>query len=172
MMDVSTNSPIHNGNTLRRRSVAMAAVVCVTTVILGACGASHADTNIDRAKHSRGAGASAHHEPHERGAIKPNRWSIIKVKGRSVRLFAFVPYCGHGPKPHVERVTREQRPKGLILTMFVWYPPKYAVRGCYFLRIGIMSAWISVGKAYGRIQLYDGKTSPPELRPSPKHGFP
>lgn len=167
--------PSHGGRSARGwpHRLAIAGLLSFIAVSVGACGPADADSSSGRAHHDQGSSALAHHGSHEAGVVKATRWSIIKVRGQSVRLFAFVPYCGYErPKPHVERVTKKRRRARLVLTMFVWYPPRPLRGGCIFVDIGIMSSWVRLGKTYGQIQLYDGKTSPPEPRSSPKHGFP
>lgn len=147
-----------------RRGV-LIALVCASAFNSGACGSAEAEKVGEPAMHTRGASMPMRHGAHEAGSIKAVRWSILKTKGRSIRLSALVPYCGYDrPKPHVERVTSHNKRHGLVLTMFVWFPPKPSKGGCIYVNIGVVSPWIRLSAAPDQVPLYDGKTSPPEQR--------
>ncbi len=88
----------------------------------------------------------------------------MSIGKRSVELGALVPYCGYNrPKPYVERVERRRRPDGLVLTMFVRFPPKPNKGGCLWVEVGV-SQWVKLGRKVAKIELYDGSTSPPVHR--------
>lgn len=136
------------------------ASVCAVALGLGACGAGGTSGSgpprVETQVHGGG------HNVQRKGPVRSHQWGVADVQGESIRLIAFVTYCQYTkPKPDVDRVERRHRGAGIVLTMFVQFPPHREDGGCLGVQESV-SQWVKVGKKALRAGLYDGSISPPK----------
>lgn len=138
-------------------------VFCLVFLALGGCGEGGGNAEAAKVASERFDA-----KLRDRSSVsiqrRPVHWSIRTTKERKVKLFAFVPYCsGTKPKPRVAEVRRRAKRDRVVLTMIVRFPVR-RTGGCQGVDLGISSAWIVFERALRNVRLYDGKSSPPELR--------
>jgi len=150
-----------SGHYIRRSAMALA---CIMAVTLGACGAGRSNGVGESSRYFDNSGEGTHVRARRRGPLKQIKWGVWKAHGRSVKLFAFVPYCSDTrPEPSVEKIGKRRRGEGIVLSLFVRFPLKPPV-GCLGVELAVLSPWIRLHRSVDKTPLYDGSTSPPLKR--------
>lgn len=98
-----------------------------------------------------------------KGSLRAVKWGVGRRGKASIQIGAFVPYCENiDPSPQIEQVKQRRRPGGVILTIYVRFPPREG-RSCIGYDLGV-THWVKLGSQAVNASIYDGSTSPPALR--------
>lgn len=144
---------------MRRLRRGSKAILVMLVLLLGlGCG----DASSEPTREPGQPAAPRQRELQAQTTVRVHKWDVSLVRKESVLIGSFVTYCESVKEtPYIVRVSRQRQAEGLVLTMYVHFPPY--PRGCFGGRISVLR-WVKIGPQINRIDLYDGSTSPPRRR--------
>jgi hypothetical protein len=115
-----------------------------------------------------GCGSSVAEDKRSVAVVRDVKWSVEKQLGpKAIKLLAFVPYCEFTrARPRIEHIAKRKRPKGMVITVFVRFPPRNTQpkgAGCLGVGLGLQEV-VKFRQPIGKRSLYDGSSIPPSQR--------
>jgi hypothetical protein len=93
--------------------------------------------------------------------VRKLTWGGRPTGRKQFTLFAYPGYCSHGPKPYVLKVGVRRIRRGVVLIMYMHFPPP--AHPCLGEAIGVRKV-LHLDMPVSRLAFFDGSQAPPVRR--------
>jgi hypothetical protein len=151
-------SPQRQSSELRLKLLLHSALGALLVLLIG-CGSGSAGSTTPLRSAKRGVGKPG--QGRGQGTVRRVGWGGQPTGARQFTLFAYPPYCSHGPKPHVEKVGIRRKFRRVVLSVYMHFPSP--AHPCLGEVIGVKKV-VHLNFPVRQLAFYDGSQSPPAQR--------